>query len=51
MKLGFIGLGKMGYHMVRKLRAMGHEVVVYNRSPEKVQGDQPKGGCHPGRLL
>ena len=37
MKLGFVGLGKMGYHMVERLLDKGHEVVVYNRSPEKVQ--------------
>lgn len=37
MKLGFIGLGKMGYHMVEHLLDKGHQVVVYNRSPEKAQ--------------
>lgn len=37
MKLGFIGLGKMGYHMVEHLLDKGHQVVVYNRSPEKAE--------------
>ncbi len=32
MKLGFIGLGKMGSRMVLKLLQEGHEVVVWNRS-------------------
>ncbi len=36
MKLGFIGLGRMGSRMVEKLLEDGHEVVVWNRSPEKV---------------
>lgn len=36
MRLGFIGLGKMGNRMVMKLLSEGHEVVVWNRSPEKV---------------
>lgn len=37
MKLGFIGLGKMGSRMVKKLVADGHEVIVWNRSQEKVR--------------
>ena len=36
MKLGFIGLGKMGSNMVTKLLSEGHDVVVWNRSKEKV---------------
>jgi 6-phosphogluconate dehydrogenase len=32
MKLGFIGLGKMGANMVERLLLKGHQVVVYNRS-------------------
>jgi len=36
MKLGFIGLGKMGGRMVIKLLEGGYEVVVWNRSKEKV---------------
>ena len=34
MKIGFIGLGKMGANMVRRLLLGGHQVVGYNRSPE-----------------
>ena len=37
MKLGYIGLGKMGYNMVELLLDKGHEVVVYNRSAGPVQ--------------
>jgi 6-phosphogluconate dehydrogenase len=37
MKLGYIGLGKMGYNMVELLLDKGHEVVVYNRSAGPAQ--------------
>jgi len=30
MKIGFIGLGKMGFNMVHRLLNHGHEVVVWN---------------------
>ncbi len=36
MKLGFVGLGRMGMNMVRRLLGGGHQVVAYNRSPGKV---------------
>jgi len=35
MKLGIIGLGKMGSNMARRLHRGGHEVLVYNRTAEK----------------
>lgn len=34
MKLGMIGLGRMGGNMATRLRNGGHEVVGYDRSPE-----------------
>jgi 6-phosphogluconate dehydrogenase len=37
MRIGFIGLGRMGANMVRRLLRDGHEVVAYNRSPEKTK--------------
>ncbi len=37
MKLGFIGLGKMGSRMAEKLINEGHEVIAWNRSPEPAQ--------------
>jgi 6-phosphogluconate dehydrogenase len=33
MKIGFIGLGKMGYRMSNKLLIEKHELIVWNRSP------------------
>jgi 3-hydroxyisobutyrate dehydrogenase-like beta-hydroxyacid dehydrogenase len=35
MKIGFIGLGRMGSAMATNLIKAGHEVTVFNRSPEK----------------
>lgn len=37
MKLAFLGLGKMGAAMARKLMAAGHEVTVWNRDSAKAQ--------------
>lgn len=37
MKLGFLGLGKMGSRMVKKLLTEGHDVVAWNRSPEPIE--------------
>lgn len=36
MKLGFVGLGRMGGNMVRRLLADGHEIVAWARSAESV---------------
>ena len=35
MRIGFIGLGIMGRRMAGNLLEHGHELVVYNRTPEK----------------
>ena len=37
MKLGYIGLGKMGKNMVFRLLEQGVEVVAWNRSPEPLE--------------
>jgi 6-phosphogluconate dehydrogenase len=42
MRLGMIGLGRMGANMVRRLLKNGQECVVYDRSP-KVVNDLVKG--------
>src|SRR5215211_7863079 len=36
MKLGLIGLGAMGAPMARNLLKAGHELAVWNRTPERV---------------
>src|SRR5438270_487133 len=35
MKIGFIGLGRMGSAMAANLVKAGHQVTVFNRSPDK----------------
>jgi 3-hydroxyisobutyrate dehydrogenase-like beta-hydroxyacid dehydrogenase len=35
--LGFIGVGRMGSHMSRRLVAAGHKVVVYDADPRALQ--------------
>jgi len=46
MRIGFIGLGRMGANMVRRLMLDGHEIVVYNRTPEKTT-EIAGGGANP----
>jgi 3-hydroxyisobutyrate dehydrogenase-like beta-hydroxyacid dehydrogenase len=54
MKVGFIGLGKMGEPMARNLLAAGHELAVYNRTRSRAAelettgarvADAPAGVC------
>ena len=37
MKVGFVGLGRMGSGMAASLLKAGHEVIVYNRTPAKAE--------------
>jgi len=37
MKLGMIGLGRMGGNMARRLMAGGHQIVAYDRDADAVQ--------------
>ena len=37
MKIGFIGLGRMGHHVAANLMKAGHSVMVWNRSQAPVQ--------------
>ncbi len=37
MKVGFIGLGRMGQGMAARLLDAGHDLAVYNRTPEKAK--------------
>src|SRR3546814_13396497 len=36
VKVAFIGLGRMGQAMARRLLEADHDLVVYNRTPEKL---------------
>ena len=44
MKVGFIGLGRMGQVMARRLIDGGHEVGVYNRTADKLKPLTDHGG-------
>jgi 6-phosphogluconate dehydrogenase len=50
MQLGFVGLGKMGANMVKRLVRGGHQVVAFNRSPGPVQ-EVAKEGAIPSVSL
>src|SRR5437764_13890220 len=43
MKVGFIGLGNMGSAMAGSLLKAGHELAVYNRTPDKAKPLVEKG--------
>lgn len=47
MQVGMIGLGRMGMNMARRLLTGNHEVVVWNRTQEKVKqmGEEGAIGC------
>jgi 6-phosphogluconate dehydrogenase len=50
MELGFIGLGRMGMNMVRRLQRDRHRVVTYDRSPEVVNESVREGAIASGSL-
>lgn len=43
MKIGLVGLGKMGYNLALQMRDKGVEVVAYNRSEEKLKAIEKEG--------
>jgi len=45
MKLGFVGLGKMGGNMVQRLLADGHQIVAYARSEESIREAESRGAA------
>jgi 3-hydroxyisobutyrate dehydrogenase-like beta-hydroxyacid dehydrogenase len=48
MKVGFIGLGQMGRAMAANLLKAGHEVTVWNRSPDKANDLVEAGAMRAG---
>jgi len=44
LRVGFIGLGRMGQAMANRILGAGHDLVVYNRSADKA-ADLVKGGA------
>lgn len=60
MKIGFVGLGKMGTPMARNLLLKGNSVTVWNRSREKAEmlardgaqvADSPAEACHDAEAV
>jgi 6-phosphogluconate dehydrogenase len=45
MKLGFVGLGKMGANMVQRLLQGGHEIVAYARSEDATREAEARGAA------
>ncbi|MGH9156754.1 MAG: phosphogluconate dehydrogenase (NAD(+)-dependent, decarboxylating) [Acidimicrobiales bacterium] len=43
MRIGMIGLGRMGANMALRLIQHGHEVVGYNRDPERLRASEADG--------
>lgn len=50
MKIAMIGLGKMGSNMTRRLMQAGHEVVVWDRSPEAIASLKAEGALTANSL-
>ncbi len=51
MQIGMVGLGRMGANMSRRLMQAGHECVVYDHSPEAVEGLVKEGATGAGSLV
>ena len=51
MKVAFVGLGVMGFPMAGHLKAAGHEVSVFNRSPDKARRWVEKHGGQAGATV
>jgi 6-phosphogluconate dehydrogenase len=51
MKLGYIGLGKMGFNMVERLLEKKHQVVVYARNQETVKASARRGAEGAGDMM
>jgi 6-phosphogluconate dehydrogenase len=43
MRIGMVGLGRMGGNMTKRLIEHGHEVVAYDRNPETVKAAETEG--------
>jgi 6-phosphogluconate dehydrogenase len=54
MRIGFIGLGRMGANMVRRLLRDQHQIVAYNRTSEKtreIEGEGAEGSYSIAELV
>src|SRR4051794_246280 len=44
MRMGMVGLGRMGGNMTKRLLERGHEIVAYDPNPDAVKGVEAEGG-------
>ena len=44
MKLGFVGLGKMGGNMVKRLLERGHEIIAF--APSEASREEARATVH-----
>src|SRR4051795_13326206 len=50
MKIGMVGLGRMGANMTLRIMQHGHEVVAWDRNEESVNGVASEGAEGAGSL-
>jgi 6-phosphogluconate dehydrogenase len=50
MRLGMVGLGRMGANLTRRLMRHGHEVVVHDVRPEPIRALQGEGAIAAGSI-
>lgn len=50
MQIGMIGLGRMGGNMARRLMRGGHDLVLFNRTAEKMKSFADEGATGTGDL-
>lgn len=50
MQIGIIGLGRMGGNMARRLMKSGHDLVIFNRTAEKMRSFVESGAVGTGDL-
>ena len=50
MRIGFVGLGKMGGGMVERLLQGGHDIVGFDPNKEALQDAEEKGAIRAGSL-
>jgi phosphoglycerate dehydrogenase-like enzyme len=50
MQLGMVGLGRMGANLVRRLMKAGHDCVVFDVNPDKVEALEREGAIGAGSL-
>ena len=50
MKIGMVGLGRMGANMTLRLMQRGHEMVAWDRNTDAVEGVRSEGAEGVGSL-